>query len=263
MLSLREMIEKSLLLRESPSATPPPDPDATPKTLPSSDPLPKAPTERWNQADLGYFDPHLDRAHGKGEIVSVGKDVYYRNVVLFVQHLQSFVTFRGAALVRANIAMSPRSSALEWYTSELSNFDRDALNNDLEVKSWINTLSHRFKLPTSVALNLLTDETYSLEDARARRPPTQYVKAIIQQGIGCNIVDVANQLSFAYRGITPKLKVFVSPPTKSTKASDFIRTFKEKQEVRHKMIATPTVPHKYYNPARRPSPSLYRPPLLS
>ena len=113
MLSLWEMIEKSLLLKESLSAAPPPDLNATSKALPDGDSLPKASTERWNQADLGYFDPHLDRAHGEGEIVSVGKDVYYRNVVLFVQRFQSLVTFRGAAFVKANIATSLKSSALE------------------------------------------------------------------------------------------------------------------------------------------------------
>ena len=134
MLSLREMIEKSMLLRESSSATPPPDPDATSKTLPGGDLLPKTSTERWNQADLGYFDPHLNRAHGEGEIISIGKDVYYRNVVLFVQRLQSLVTFRGVALVKANVATSLRDSALEWYTSELSDFNRDALNNDPGVR---------------------------------------------------------------------------------------------------------------------------------
>ncbi len=173
------MIEKSLLLRESSSATPPPDPDATPKSLSAGDSLPKASTERWNQADQGYFDPHLDRAHGEGEIVSVGKDVYYKNVVLFIQRLQSLVTFKGAALVKANVATSFRGSALEWYTSELSDFDRDAFNNDPGVKSWINTLSHRFKVPTSVALGLLTDKTYSFKDARACRPPVQYGRAIM------------------------------------------------------------------------------------
>ena len=165
MLFLREMIKKSLLLRDSLSATPPPNPDATPKAPPGGDFLPKVSTERWNQADLGYFHPHLDRAHGEGEIVSVGKDVYYRNVVLFVQRLQNLVTFQGATLVKANIATSLRGSALEWYISELSDFDRDALNNDSSVKSWVNTLSHRFKLPTSVALGLLTKETYTLDDA--------------------------------------------------------------------------------------------------
>ena len=46
MLSLWEMIEKFLLLKESPSATPPLNPDATPKVLPGGDSLPKASTER-------------------------------------------------------------------------------------------------------------------------------------------------------------------------------------------------------------------------
>ncbi len=239
MLSLREMIEKSLLLRESPFATPPPDPDATAKALPGGDSLPKITTERWNQADLGYFDPYLDRAHGEGEIVLVGKDIYYRNVVLFVQYLQSLVTFQGAALIKANIATSLRGSAPEWYTSELSKFDRDTLNNDPGMKSWVNTLSYCFKVPTSVALGLITDETYSLNDVRARRPPAQYVCAIMQHRIGYNIVNIANQLFFAYRGLASELWVFVSPPTESMKAIDFIRTLEEKQEVWHEMMTAP------------------------
>ena len=178
-----------------------------------------------------------------------------------MQRLQSLVTFRGAALVKANIATSLQCSALEWYTSELSNFDRNALNNDPGVKNWINTLSHRFKVLTSVALDLLTDETYSLDDAHTRRPPAQYIRAIMRHGIGCNIVDVANQLSFAYRGLAPELRVFVMPPTESTKASDFICALEEKQEVWHEIMTTPATPHKYYNPARSPSPSPYRPPF--
>lgn len=53
----------------------------------------------------------------------------------------------------------------------------------------------------------------------------------MRYGIGCNIIDMANQLSFAYRGIAPELGVFVSLPTESTRVADFIRALKEKQEV--------------------------------
>lgn len=67
--------------------------------------------------------------------MSVGKEVDYRNVVLFVQQIQSLVTFQEPGLVKANIATSFHGSALEWYTSELSNFDRDAFNNDPDIKS--------------------------------------------------------------------------------------------------------------------------------
>lgn len=85
----------------------------------------------------------------------------------------------------------------------------------------------------------------------------------MRHGIGCNIVNVANQLSFAYRGLALELQVFVTPPTEATKASDFIRALKEKQEVWHEMMTTPAAPPRYYNPARKPSPSSYKPPLPS
>lgn len=32
--------------------------------------------------------------HGKAKIVLAGKDVYYKNMVLFIQRLQNLVTFK-------------------------------------------------------------------------------------------------------------------------------------------------------------------------
>lgn len=63
----------------------------------------------------------------------------------------------------------------------------------------------------------------------------------MRHGIGCNIVNVANQLSFAYCGIALELRIFVLPPTKSTKAVDFIRALQKKQEVWHEMMTVPTI----------------------
>lgn len=49
--------------------------------------------KRLNQAELGYFNPHLNRTHGDREVVSVEKEVYYKNVVLFIQQIQGLITF--------------------------------------------------------------------------------------------------------------------------------------------------------------------------
>ncbi len=87
------MIKKFLLIKEFPSAIPLSDHDATPKTHLGNDSLPKTAIKRWNQVDLGYFNPYFDRAHKEDKIVLVEKDVYYRNVMLFVQRLQNLVTF--------------------------------------------------------------------------------------------------------------------------------------------------------------------------
>lgn len=98
--------------------------------------------KRWNQADLGYFDPHLNKkAYGPGEIISVGKDIYYRNVILFVQCIQNLVIFKRVALVRSNIPTSLHGSALEWYTLKLNDQERESLNKDAGIDNWIFTLS--------------------------------------------------------------------------------------------------------------------------
>ena len=134
--SLCEMLEKALPAKDSSAPSPDAqtlgvcDPDNKPKAVSSPDLTSKGSQERWNQADLGYFDPYLDvKAHGPGKVVLVGKDVYYRNEVLFVKRVQNLVTFKVAATVKTSMVILLFGSALEWYTSRLSNFDRDVLNN--------------------------------------------------------------------------------------------------------------------------------------
>lgn len=75
---------------------------------------------------------------------------------------------------------------------------------------------------TSIALEVLTNEAYSLEDTHYHQALAQYVCIIICHGLGCNIVDISNQLSFAKRGLATELRVFITPLTDTSKATDFI-----------------------------------------
>lgn len=79
--------------------------------------------------------------------------------------------------------------------------------------------------------------------------------------IGCNIIDVANQLSFVYRGLAPELRVFISPLTESTRVADLICILEKKQEVWHEIMTTPIRPQRYYSLVQKPS--FYRLPLPS
>lgn len=60
MFALREIIEKSLLLRKSPFPIPLPSLIATPKAYPGANSLSKTTRKKWNQFDLGHFDSHLN-----------------------------------------------------------------------------------------------------------------------------------------------------------------------------------------------------------
>ena len=168
---------------------------------------------RWNTADLGYFDPHLNKSYGKGEIVTVGKDVYYWTAVLFVEQIHDLATIKGAALVQSNLNTALRGSALAWYTAELSNLERVGLHaNKNGVEEWCSAILKRFKKSTGVALRNLTTKKYSLHNARTRREPAAYVQAILCHGKASSIDNVENQLTFAYQGIAAELQAFVDSP---------------------------------------------------
>lgn len=50
-------------------------------TLPYHPDTSKKLDERWNQADLSYFDPYLNEVvYRKGELIILGKDIYYWNM---------------------------------------------------------------------------------------------------------------------------------------------------------------------------------------
>lgn len=61
--------------------------------------LPTPPSTHWRADEIGLFDPHLDKSHGDGEIATVGKDVYYRSVMLFIERIRDMAMIKGAQLV--------------------------------------------------------------------------------------------------------------------------------------------------------------------
>ena len=186
---------------------------------------PTAPSTSWHASDIGYFDPLLDKAYGEGELLTVGRDTYYRNVHLFVERIKDLAMIKGAALVRNNINTALRGSAQSWYTAELTNLERIGLRSDTNgVDAWCTALIARFKEPSGVALTKLTAEKYTVRDARNRREPSAYVQAIIRHARAANIEGVLNQLTFAHEGIAAELRVFIDPPSETTSVSQFIRT---------------------------------------
>lgn len=96
------------------------------------------------------------------------------------------------------------------------------MNNDPSLEILITTLSGRFKMLTSMVLRLLTNEVYSVKDVCCHQSPAQYVRAIMHHGLGCNIIDIANQLLFVYRDLISELRVFITSLTDTTKVIDFI-----------------------------------------
>ena len=76
---------------------------------------------------MGYFDLYLDLSHGEEEAVTVWRNVYYRNMILFVQRVRDPVAFKIVDAVKANLTTLFHGAFFEWYTLEVEESDRDDL----------------------------------------------------------------------------------------------------------------------------------------
>ena len=72
----------------------------------------------------------FNKSYGKGKVITVGKDVYYRLVILFIERIKDLASVKGAILVRSNINTCLRGTALTWYIAELLNLERVGLQAD-------------------------------------------------------------------------------------------------------------------------------------
>ena len=64
--------------------------------------------------------------------MTIGKELYYRLVILFIDRIADLVTVKPVALVRANINICLRGVVLSWYILELNNVKRLDLRNDID-----------------------------------------------------------------------------------------------------------------------------------
>lgn len=84
----------------------PPPPPAVTTSSPSA-----VVTTAFRAEDIGYFDPHIDDAYGKGDIVHVGRDVYYRDVRLFLEQAKFIAMVKGPYLIRNSLQICLRGNA--------------------------------------------------------------------------------------------------------------------------------------------------------
>ena len=158
--------------------------------------------ERFNPKDIGFFDPHLLEDYGLGEIITLGQDIHYRDVWLFVAQAEAIASTKGSQLVRMNLHTCLRGSALAWYAGELSPMNRSGLQNGTLLEYWKKELSERFKVPQQTALTSLNEESYTIENLLQNRSPASFVQAIIRNGnnVGWSI---SNSLHWAWSRLAP------------------------------------------------------------
>ena len=68
--------------------------------------------DRQNPSNLDYFNLYLNKSYEESEIVIVGKDIYFRSIILFIKRLRDVAAIKGFVIVKVNINTALRDTAL-------------------------------------------------------------------------------------------------------------------------------------------------------
>lgn len=185
---------------------------------------------QWKAEDIGFFDPHLPQSYGSGPVVRDGKDLYYRNVHLFVERVRDLSKTKGDELIKTNLNTCLRGTALIWYTAELTELERAGLRR-LELSEWIDALTKRFRPNRSEATSALLAEKFTLNDVRTQKEPAAYVQRIVSHAKDAGFETTAQQLRWAWDHLDPELRDVIDEPGPETTLSSFIQRLESKKSV--------------------------------
>lgn len=164
-------------------------------------------------------------------MVRDGKDVYYRNVNLFVERILDLAATKGHDAVKTNLNTCLRGTALIWYTAELTSLERSGLRQIDLTERWITSLKRRFKPNHSAAVSSLVAERYSVADVRSDREPASYIQQVVSHAKDASFDSTFHQLTWAWRNLDPELKRDIAAPDEKTTLAQFLEQVEAKKEV--------------------------------
>ena len=213
------------LARHPPQAGQPGPPGpAGPEGPPGIDAAAASSGKRFSAADIGFFDPFYD---GKSvdtapAMEHSGKDTFFRDVHVFIDRIKD-VARTQPELLRRNLQLCLRGSALEWYTSELTDGEKRLAQYGDNVDEWTTLLLARFKPPRSTGMAVVLREKYSLQDAARHREPREYAQTVIRAAKTAELGGTPDHLLLIWNGLDLEFQRDIDEPTQATTQNSFLQ----------------------------------------
>ena len=187
---------------------------------------------RWNAADLGFFDSLYDGksvVSGASSLEHFGKDSYFRDIHAFIDRAKEMTIIKEPKMVRENLWLSLRGTVMKWWNIELfvnekrmSRMLKEG-HDALGIDEWVTLLHSRFKKSAHVTMNSLTKEKYTIRDAINRREPREYAQKMLRLARDADLTSLKNQLNFIFNGIDLEVRASdIRRFKKNTTLNDFL-----------------------------------------
>jgi hypothetical protein len=181
--------------------------------------------ERWNSADIDFFDSNFDEkfAFIDEAVIHANKNIYYRDVHVFVERIKKMIIILESEMIKKNLSSCLRESVLMWHTVELFDVSRRILFYEENVNEWIQTFIVRFKTQITIVIVNLLKERYILTNAKRNRKSREYAQKIIRWAKFAKMTSSFNQLNIVYNDINAEFRRDLKKSFKNTTIDDYLQ----------------------------------------
>ena len=89
-----------------------------------------ASNKQFKSENIRFFDSELEI---KKDSIHVDDKIWIQNVFVFIQRIKDHVSFTKEELIRTNLLLCLKESAVMWYTDLLNNTEKADLKSDLNL----------------------------------------------------------------------------------------------------------------------------------
>lgn len=185
--------------------------------------------DRFNSDDVGYFDPFYE---GKSvdtapAIEHTGKSTFFRDIHVFIDRVKDVARAKGEELLRQNLQICLRGSALAWYTTELTENDKRLVAYGIE--EWYRLLLARWKQPRSQGMSVLLREKYSMQDAARHREPREFAQTIMRAAQNADMGVMKDHILLIWNGLDTEFQRDIPEPDTNTDYNKFLESLDKRK----------------------------------
>jgi hypothetical protein len=189
----------------------------------------------WKVTDLGLFWPDaMEDTFGKHDIFYDKQQVCYRDVELWIAHIQRSCFTQPQNVIASSLATLLRGSAAVWYQQQLSRTEQTQLDHDLN--NWFLRLRKQFGIKYEDAGTWLTDKVYSMEDCFFNKPVRSFALDCFKYSRAWGDSNDLQILTRLHSKLFPELKALLDPPTAFDTLDSYLGKVDEKQRVVHEKL---------------------------
>ena len=184
---------------------------------------------RFNPDDVGYFDPFYESksADTAPAIEHTGKSTFFRDIHVFIDRIKDVARAKGEELLRQNLQLCLRGTALGWYTTELTENDKRLVTYNLG--EWYRLLLARWKPPRSQGMTVLLREKYTVQDAARHREPREYAQTMLRAAQNADMGVMKDHMLLIWNGLDLEFQRDIPEPDGTTDYNRFLESLDKRK----------------------------------